>query len=1334
MSDVMEKTFSSVSGFIMNSIGSRNMDVSPGFHNLIRSIRKARSKTEEEKAIQRELELLKLKLQQPDTSVIKVKEFLVRIIYCEVLGYSASFSYIHAIKLAQQGSLATKRVGYLAISLFLHEDHELILLLVNTIQRDLSSTNMLHNCMALSAVCKLIGSEMVPAVLPLVEEKLKHPKALVRKKAVLALRSLYLKAPHMVTNPEDLFKQAVCDRDVAVMSAALHIHNDLIKEEPAANKQLVRPLVTILRQVFQRKLSSEYEYHGVSAPWMQIKLLRMLARLGAEDIHYSSLMYDILEDILQQSSALSHNIAFAVQYECLITVATIHPNEPLLIKAAQCIGKFLKSFNYNLKYMGICALSAILKVLPSCAEEHQLTVIDCLEDADDTIRLKTLDLLFQMTTMSNVEVICEKLLTVLMDTREMFTRQDLLSKIIQLTERFQPSVMWYLNTLTRLLTITDEVPDNVINHIISAISKESRRSSDIGSHALQLYLPLLTKNNTSHKLLKIGCWILGEFSDLDTAPPASEILATLCSHLERRLDEDLEVWVMGTLTKVVGRGGGVTADVRRVIEKCLVGPSMELRQRAFELQKLCNSVDLMTEAHPWTSSDELQFDWSLSFLDQYVSDALSQGVAPYKPKQQRHAERQDTTQVLQPQFAGLNFVPYRSPTSSMVSGHTVSTSTPEGRTTIKSTSSPEPSLSSGASGNSAEPRSSESLSGLKLQGVKRVWGQKGYTKTTSDAKTQSHPQGGHRPLPSSSQATPSSPSRGIAPTVQLSLATAVGVTTSSAADIGSPEENRKKELAKALFGGLQKTMTTSSSKQPLDRKPQLSVATHQASASHSSKADQLHMDKSLPDLLTLSEQDSTFPHPDPLNVQFASHGVQNMEINNINPSHGETNKLIEGFSDQQENVFVNRTELNQPTKKQTALKQNQLIKDNVIHHDINNENISVNGTEDLEQRKTDNVQGLTQGLGAKQQSMYEEFKDFNLSDGDSANSLTRNNDNISVTETKEGHGERMNQSSEISEEECLASNANPNLTTLGDLSSISNNKSGLNPMESKDQLNPGDNPTSKMATATEISILDFSVGDSPFTRLTDDLPINIPADWSDYPRACERIHLCQDTSLGVTLLKVWKPDALGLVFNVTNPNPKETVTGVKIKLDISSNLKLCTNPTANSLSKETIEPNTTGILTAELNCVSSAQTMRLGGEISYKDYTKTNRRLFFSSPILVSDLLRPLKLQTSDFGEQWQRQTHDCKLDADVSPAVTMSKVMTLMTHELNLHLVEIIGNEGITCGSLVNGSISLLHLKLPSSTSLHVWIRSSSQLLSDSIAKQFKDNILKMLESNADV
>ncbi len=41
----------------------------------------------------------------------QMKELMVRAIYCEMLGYEASFSYIHAIKLAQQGTGLEKRVG-----------------------------------------------------------------------------------------------------------------------------------------------------------------------------------------------------------------------------------------------------------------------------------------------------------------------------------------------------------------------------------------------------------------------------------------------------------------------------------------------------------------------------------------------------------------------------------------------------------------------------------------------------------------------------------------------------------------------------------------------------------------------------------------------------------------------------------------------------------------------------------------------------------------------------------------------------------------------------------------------------------------------------------------------------------------------------------------------------------------------------------------------------------------------------------------------------------------------------------------------------------------------
>ncbi|XP_021116877.1 AP-4 complex subunit epsilon-1 isoform X3 [Heterocephalus glaber] len=292
MSDIVERTLTALPGLFLQSQpgggpAAAKTPFSSRLGGLVRGVTALSSKHEEEKLIQQELSSLKATVSAPTTTLKMMKECMVRLMYCEMLGYDASFGYIHAIKLAQQGNLLEKRVGYLAVSLFLHESHELLLLLVNTVVKDLQSTNLVEVCMALTIVSQIFPREMIPAVLPLIEDKLQHSKEIIRRKAVLALYKFHLIAPNQVQHIHIKFRKALCDRDVGVMAASLHIYLRMIKENSSGYKDLTGSFVTILKQVVGGKLPVDFNYHSVPAPWLQIQLLRILGLLGKDDQSYS---------------------------------------------------------------------------------------------------------------------------------------------------------------------------------------------------------------------------------------------------------------------------------------------------------------------------------------------------------------------------------------------------------------------------------------------------------------------------------------------------------------------------------------------------------------------------------------------------------------------------------------------------------------------------------------------------------------------------------------------------------------------------------------------------------------------------------------------------------------------------------------------------------------------------------------------------------------------------------------------------------------------------------------------------------------------------------------
>ena len=237
------------------------------FSDLVKAVGDCKSKQEEDRIIQREVALLRVRLSERD-SAARMKELCVRMMYCEMLGQPVEFGYIHAVNLTQRTNLMEKRTGYLAASLFLDSKSELLILLVNTLQKDLKSQNPWEVCAALSAMTRLIGSETVPAVLKQVVDLLSHTNDQVRKKATMVLHRFLQTCPSAVQDHLDLFKRALCDRDPSVMSASLCAIHDLARQEPAMYQNLVPSLVIILKQV--RQLAALGDTLAPTVPQMSI--------------------------------------------------------------------------------------------------------------------------------------------------------------------------------------------------------------------------------------------------------------------------------------------------------------------------------------------------------------------------------------------------------------------------------------------------------------------------------------------------------------------------------------------------------------------------------------------------------------------------------------------------------------------------------------------------------------------------------------------------------------------------------------------------------------------------------------------------------------------------------------------------------------------------------------------------------------------------------------------------------------------------------------------------------------------------------------------------------
>lgn len=724
------------------------------------------------------------------------KEFLVRLIYAEMLGHDASFGYVKALELVAAGNLVEKRVGYLCASLCFAPDQPMRIMLVSRLQKDMQSANILEICFALTAAAKLITPDMIPAVLGDADKLLKHEKEIVRKKTVMLLHRFLQIAPETLAGYTDKFRRALCDKNPTVMAASLHVFDELIRADPTPFKDLVPSFVSILKQVSEGRLPRDFAYHRVPAPWIQMKLLRLLAMLGHADKKASEQMYEVLLGAMRRADS-GTNVGFAIVYEAVRTITHVYPNTTLLNEAAGSISRFIASENHNLRYLGITSLASIVKDHPQYAAKHQMAVMRCLEDPDDTLKRKTLDLLYRMTNPVNVEVIVEKLLINLRDAVDVFLRQDLVDRISQVAERYAPSTAWYVQVMTQVFELGgDLVKMETASGLMRLIAEGGGEDDEEADNAMrqevvETYLDLIDKHGMPDVLLQTLFWVLGEYGYLSESMSLPIICDKVCSLAGRAgLSKVTRGYAISSATKLTAQVGSVLPSAQTLMERYSASKDVDLAQRCGEFRILASRPDILRAVMPVDASCEdveMEGDEGLAFLDGWVEQALAAGARPYeKPEDMVAAEAAAAAAA-----GGLKFEAYATPDIG-----------------------PLPQDNASAAGGSLESMLQAPSTGL--QAASGPWGAGGKWRKPEPAAVSpaAAPGAGMDMGLDTSGATPGGPSittttAGIREALGVSRAgTASGAggpataAVAAAAPAAPPEPTEEEKMAAALFGGI----------------------------------------------------------------------------------------------------------------------------------------------------------------------------------------------------------------------------------------------------------------------------------------------------------------------------------------------------------------------------------------------------------------------------------------------------------------------------------------------------------------------------------------------------
>jgi AP-1 complex subunit gamma-1 len=349
-----------------------------------------------------------------------------------------------------------------------------------------------------------------------VESLISTSNPYIRRKAALCAMRICRKVPDLQEHFIDKAKVLLSDRNHGVLLCGLTLATEFCELDEAEGGQEVidqfRPLapglVKTLKGLTASGYAPEHDVSGITDPFLQVKLLRFLRVLGRGDVATSEMMNDILAQVATNTES-SKNVGNSILYEAVLTILDIEADSGLRVLGVNILGKFLANKDNNIRYVALNTLIKVVAVEPNAVQRHRNTILECLRDADISIRRRALDLSFTLINEGNVRVLVRELLAFLEVADNEF-KPVMTTQIGIAADRFAPNKRWHVDTMLRVLKLAGNY---VKEQILSSFVRLIATTPDLQTYSVQKLYSSLKQDISQEGLTVAAAWVIGEYGD-----------------------------------------------------------------------------------------------------------------------------------------------------------------------------------------------------------------------------------------------------------------------------------------------------------------------------------------------------------------------------------------------------------------------------------------------------------------------------------------------------------------------------------------------------------------------------------------------------------------------------------------------------------------------------------------------------------------------------------------------------------------------------------------------------------------------------------------------------